>query len=150
MGIEVQPKSLTIQLTITNRSAEKRYLVIPLDLTHFRIRLTDEQGRPLKMTVRGVEDLTEPAAGSVTGVELNRDQPWSTSIDLGRLFEFPEKGVIRCEVRRVVNFTEPLKKKPSEKEWMTFPPVNIVIDADSPAATDRKNKGNANPPDGKK
>lgn len=127
MEIALNHKSRIIQLSITNHSPEKRFIVTPLDLTLFRIRLSDENGRPLKMTARGVQDLTEPAIGSVRTTELRNGNPVSDSIDLSRLFEFPQKGEVRCEVSRLVHFTEPMKQHPAEKEWVKFPPVTLVI-----------------------
>lgn len=145
LGIEIKPKSKTVLLTITNHSPEKRYLWVPLDLTPYRIILTDENGHPLKLTVKGAEEF-EPGIGSVRVTGVRKGAPWSQSIDLGPLFDFPQKGIIRCEVSRLVHFTEP-QKPPSEKEWMKFPPVGIVIgEVASPDRVSPKHEGDAKPP----
>ena len=144
LGIEVKPKSKTVLLTITNHSPEKRYLWVPLDLTPYRIILTDENGQLLKLTAKGAEKF-EPGIGSVWVIELRKDVPQIKSIDLGPLFDFPQKGIIRCEVSRLVHFTDP-QKPPSEKEWMKFSPVSIVIgDVASPDRVSPKNEGDAKP-----
>ena len=144
-GIEIKPKSKTVLLTITNHSPAKRYLWVPLDLTPYRIILTGENGHPLKLTAKGVGEF-EPGIGSVWVIELRKDVPQIKSINLGPLFDFPEKGIIRCEVSRLVHFTEP-QKPSSEKEWMKFPPVSIVIgDVASPDRVSPKHEGDAKPP----
>lgn len=130
MRIEVKPKSWVIRLIITNQSQEKRFLLRPLDLTLFRINLTDSSGKPLKMTARGVQDLTESAAGSVRKIELENGRPESDSIDLEKLFEVSQSGEIRCQISRLIYFTEPLKQKPVEKEWIKFPEVRIHLPPD--------------------
>ena len=127
MKIEVIRKSKKIQLTIINHSPDARYHMLTPDLTLVRVKLTDENGRPLKMTAKGIEEFNEPAIGTIRLNEMKSGMPFSEPIDLGPLFEFPQTGTIRCEVSRLVHFTNPLKP-PSEKEWMKFPPVNIVID----------------------
>jgi len=126
MYINVEPNSRTIGLSIVNNSSETRFLRVPLDLTLFRIKLTAANGHPLKMTARGTKDFTEPAAGSVMKNVLKTGERWDTSIDLGKFFEFPPSGVIRCEVSRLVHFAEP-RTHPYEREWINFPPVRIVL-----------------------
>lgn len=138
MKIELKPpQSKTVELTITNRTPEPRFLRVPLDLTLFRINLTDENGKLLKMTHKGVTYLTEPAIGSVMLYVLENGKPRSTSIDLGPLFDFPPDGTIRCEVSRRVHFANP-REHPLESEWMKFPPVNILLGTAIPPPIPRR------------
>lgn len=126
MKIEVKPGSKSVELTITNHSALSRFLWGPPDLNVYRIGLTDANGLLLKTTRKGHAELNEPSAGTIRMNELKNGELRITSIDLGPLFEFPQDGTIRCEISRLVHFTNPLKK-PSESEWVKFPPVNILL-----------------------
>jgi len=123
-SIKVEPGSTVVEFTITNRSQNTRYVLVPLDLTPYRIRLTTKEGTPVAMTQKGRHDLSEPAAGSVRGISLETGVPWTYKIDLGPLFYFPKGEDVRCEVSRHVRFNHP-DIKPGDIEWIPFPPVNI-------------------------
>ena len=126
LRIEVMPDSKKIALTIINQSPKMRFCTDPPGLTVFRVKLTDENGRPVKMTAKGNREFNEPSIGSERIAHLKTGVPFTDSIDLAPLFEFPQRGTIRCEVSRLVHFTDPLIR-PSERDWITFPPVSIVI-----------------------
>jgi hypothetical protein len=125
LGIEVKSNSLSVVITITNRASEKRYLKTTPDTTLYRITLKDENGQLLKLTEKGIEEF-KYGIGSVWVIELRKDVPWRHTIDLGPLFVFPEKGTVRCEISRLVHFSEP-NEQPAKTDWMKFPPVNIVV-----------------------
>ena len=67
-SLKLEPGSTVVEFTITNRSQDTRYVLVPLDLTPYRIRLTTKDGLAIAMTPKGRHDLIEPAAGSVRGV----------------------------------------------------------------------------------
>lgn len=135
-SLKVEPGSTVVEFTITNRSQDTRYVLVPLDLTPYRIRLTTKHGSAIAMTPKGKYDLTEPAAGSVRGVLLETGVPWTHKIDLGPLFEFPKNEEVRCEVSRHVRFNHPDIKQ-GEIEWIPFPPV--IIRTGSPMARSAMN-----------
>ena len=137
MKVEVKPGSKTVKLTITNHSAPSRFLWGPPDLNVYRISLMDANGLPLKTTRKGHAELTEPSAGTIRVNELKNGESRSTSIDLGPLFEFPQDATIRCEISRLVHFTDP-RTKPAESEWIQFPPVNIVLGNAMPPPAPRR------------
>jgi hypothetical protein len=130
-SLKLEPGSAVVEFTITNRSQDTRYLLVPLDLTPYRIRLTTKRGLAIAMTPKGRHDLTEPAAGSVRGVSLETGIPWTCKMDLGPLFEFPKDEEVRCEVSRHVRFNHP-EIQPGDIEWIPFPPVIIRVGIHSP------------------
>lgn len=130
-SLKVEPGSTVVEFTITNRSQDTRYLLVPLDLTPFRINLTAKGGGPLAMTPKGRHDLTEPGAGSMRIISLKAGVPWTYKIDLGPLFEFPKNEDVHCEVSRHVRFNDP-DVRPGDMEWIPFPPA--IIRTGSPIA----------------
>lgn len=123
-NLKVETGSTVIELTITNRSQDTRYLIVPLDLTPYRIKLTAKDGETVAMTPKGKHELTEPAAGSMRVIWLEMGVPWTYKIDLGPLFAFPEGEDVICEVSRHVRFNHP-DVKPGDIEWIAFPPATI-------------------------
>ncbi|MDZ4404916.1 hypothetical protein [Prosthecobacter sp.] len=142
--LEVIPTSKTIRVIITNRANETRYVMFPPDLMPYRIKLTTADGHALAMTPQGQKKLTRPAGGgSMRGISLETGVPWSHSIDLEPLFQFPEQGEVRCEVSRHIFFTHP-DIRPADKEWLPFPPV--MLPSGKPAPEPKSQAGASSPP----
>ncbi|MDZ4404356.1 hypothetical protein [Prosthecobacter sp.] len=135
--IEMVPNSKTIRVTITNHVKESRYLLMPLDLMSYRIKLTTSDGKELEMTSKGRKELVDPyPIGSMRLATLKTDVPWNESINLEPLFQFPEQGEVRCEVSRHILFTHP-NDKPRDAEWISFPPIMLPSGNPAPKSVDQ-------------
>lgn len=121
--IEGTPGFKSVKVFLTNLAVEDRYLLVPYDLMPYRIKLTTAEGRELTLTPKGKKEFT-PSGGSMRMTVLERGKMWCETINLVSLFEFPESGEVRCEVARHVFFTHP-DVKPSDKEWISFPPIML-------------------------
>ena len=123
--VEIVPSSKKISVIITNHAKEPRYLLMPLDLMSYRIKLTSSDGKELEMTSKGRKELVDPyPIGSMRLTTLKTDVPWSEIINIEHLFQFPEQGEVRCEVSRHILFTHP-NDKPRDDEWISFPPIML-------------------------
>ncbi len=126
MQIESWDNSKKVRLNIINHSEDSKYLRVPLGLYPYQINLSSPEGTAIEMTPQGLEELTEPAIGSVRIVTLKTGKTWTKDIDLGHLFHLPDTGSFICNIRRVVFFSDPFLENP-EKDWVAFPEVTLKL-----------------------
>jgi len=154
--IERVSSSKNISVVITNHAKEPRYLLMPLDLMSYRIKLTTSDGKELEMNTKGRKELVDPyPIGSMRMTTLKTDVPWSEIINIEHLFQFPEQGMVRCEVSRHILFTHP-NDKHRDDEWISFPPIMLpsgkpdTEPANHPRSTSPQVKQSAELPRGKR